>query len=43
MVWGHSQGGHAALWTGIDAPLFAWTTARFADEPQASGCARRSF
>lgn len=23
VVWGHSQGGHAALWTGISAPLYA--------------------
>ena len=23
MVWGHSQGGHAALWTGIVAPTYA--------------------
>jgi alpha-beta hydrolase superfamily lysophospholipase len=23
VVWGHSQGGHAALWTGIVAPIYA--------------------
>jgi pimeloyl-ACP methyl ester carboxylesterase len=23
VVWGHSQGGHAALWTGITAPTYA--------------------
>ena len=23
VVWGHSQGGHAALWTGIEAPSYA--------------------
>jgi len=23
VVWGHSQGGHAALWTGILAPTYA--------------------
>jgi pimeloyl-ACP methyl ester carboxylesterase len=27
----------------LEAPLVAWTAARFAGEPQASGCARRTF
>jgi pimeloyl-ACP methyl ester carboxylesterase len=29
--------------TSLDEPLVAWTTARFAKEPQPSGCARKSF
>jgi acetyl esterase/lipase len=29
--------------TPLDQPLTAWTAARFANEPQASGCARRTF
>jgi pimeloyl-ACP methyl ester carboxylesterase len=29
--------------TPLEEPLFKWTTARFANEPQASGCVRRSF
>ena len=27
----------------LDAPLVAWTAARFANGPQTSGCAGRSF
>lgn len=27
----------------LDAPLVAWTAARFANEPQVSGCTRKSF
>jgi pimeloyl-ACP methyl ester carboxylesterase len=27
----------------LDEPLVAWTTARFANEPQAGGCARKAF
>ncbi|MEW6452445.1 MAG: lipase family protein [Pseudomonadota bacterium] len=27
----------------LDEPLIAWTAARFANEPQASGCARKAF
>jgi hypothetical protein len=27
----------------LEAPLTAWTKARFADEPQQAGCARRAF
>ncbi len=27
----------------LDEPLVAWTAARFANEPQASGCARKAF
>ena len=27
----------------LEEPLFKWTTARFADEPQATGCVRKSF
>jgi pimeloyl-ACP methyl ester carboxylesterase len=29
--------------TPLEAPLIAWTTARFGNEPQASGCARKSL
>jgi pimeloyl-ACP methyl ester carboxylesterase len=29
--------------TSLTEPLVAWTAARFANEPQAKGCARRSF
>jgi pimeloyl-ACP methyl ester carboxylesterase len=29
--------------TALDAPLVAWTAERFANTPQASGCARKSF
>jgi pimeloyl-ACP methyl ester carboxylesterase len=29
--------------TALDPPLAAWTAARFAGEPQAPGCARKSF
>jgi pimeloyl-ACP methyl ester carboxylesterase len=29
--------------TPLDAPLMAWTTSRFANVPEASGCVRRSF
>jgi acetyl esterase/lipase len=29
--------------TPLEEPLVAWTKARFADRPQASGCARKSF
>jgi pimeloyl-ACP methyl ester carboxylesterase len=29
--------------TSLPEPLIAWTAARFANEPQAKGCARRSF
>jgi acetyl esterase/lipase len=29
--------------TPLEEPLVAWTTARFANEPQASGCTRKSF
>ena len=37
---------HAAIvqpGTILDEPLVAWTAARFANEPQPSGCARKSF
>src|SRR5262249_8423759 len=27
----------------LEQPLIRWTTARFANEPQASGCVRKSF
>jgi pimeloyl-ACP methyl ester carboxylesterase len=27
----------------LDEPLVAWTTARFANEPQAGGCTRKAF
>jgi pimeloyl-ACP methyl ester carboxylesterase len=29
--------------TSLEAPLIAWTAARFANEPQPKGCARRSY
>ena len=29
--------------TGLDAPLIEWTKARFANQPVATGCVRRSF
>jgi pimeloyl-ACP methyl ester carboxylesterase len=29
--------------TPLDEPLVAWTAARFANEPQANGCARKTF
>jgi pimeloyl-ACP methyl ester carboxylesterase len=29
--------------TPLEEPLIKWTTARFANEPQATGCARKSF
>jgi len=29
--------------TPLDEPLIAWTTARFVNEPQARGCARKSY
>ncbi|MGC2625680.1 MAG: lipase family protein, partial [Candidatus Udaeobacter sp.] len=29
--------------TPLEEPLFTWTMARFANEPQATGCVRKSF
>jgi hypothetical protein len=29
--------------TPLEEPLIEWTTARFANEPQATGCVRKSF
>lgn len=40
---GRDHGGIVQPGTTLDVPLVAWTTARFANEPQASGCARKSF
>ena len=40
---GRNQGGIVQLGTPLDEPLVAWSVARFADEPQATGCARKSF
>jgi pimeloyl-ACP methyl ester carboxylesterase len=40
---GRDHGGIVQSGTPLEEPLIAWTTARFANEPQASGCSRRSF
>jgi pimeloyl-ACP methyl ester carboxylesterase len=40
---GRDHSGIVQPGTSLDVPLVAWTTARFANEPQASGCARKSF
>jgi pimeloyl-ACP methyl ester carboxylesterase len=40
---GRDHGGIVQPGTPLEEPLTAWTTARFANEPQASGCSRRSF
>ena len=40
---GRDHGGIVQPGTPLEEPLAAWTTARFANEPQASGCSRRSF
>jgi len=40
---GRDHGGIVQPGTPLDAPLVAWTAARFGSEPQASGCARKSF
>ncbi len=37
------HGGIVQEGTTLDAPLAAWTAARFAGEPQAGGCVRKSF
>jgi acetyl esterase/lipase len=37
------HGGIVQPGTPLEAPLVAWTASRFANEPQASGCARKSF
>ena len=42
-VAGRDHGGIVEPGTPLAAPLMAWTSARFADEPQADGCARKSF
>ena len=42
-VAGRDHGGIVRLGTPLEAPLIAWTDARFSNEPQASGCTRRSF
>ena len=40
---GLDYGGIVQPGTSLDEPIVAWTTARSANEPQASGCARKSF
>jgi hypothetical protein len=40
---GRDHGGIVQPGTTLAEPLVGWTTARFAGEPQASGCARRSL
>jgi pimeloyl-ACP methyl ester carboxylesterase len=40
---GIGHGGIVQPGTPLDAPLVAWTAARFADEPQPAGCTRKSF
>ena len=40
---GRDHGGIIQPGTPLDAPLAAWTTARFSSQPQAGGCARKSF
>src|SRR5262245_4997752 len=40
---GLDHGGIVQPGTRLDEPLVEWTTARFANEPQPSGCARGSF
>jgi pimeloyl-ACP methyl ester carboxylesterase len=40
---GRDHGGIVQPGTPLDGPLIEWTTARFASEPQASGCAQKSF
>src|SRR5262245_20708846 len=42
-VAGFDHGGIVRSGSPLDAPLVAWTLARFSNEPQASGCARQSF
>ena len=39
----HDHGTIVRPGTPLEDPLVAWTTARFANEPQATGCARRFF
>jgi pimeloyl-ACP methyl ester carboxylesterase len=40
---GRDHGGIVQPGTPLDGPLVEWTTARFASEPQANGCAQKSF
>jgi pimeloyl-ACP methyl ester carboxylesterase len=40
---GHDHGTIVQPGTKLDGPLIAWTSARFVNEPQQSGCARKSF
>jgi pimeloyl-ACP methyl ester carboxylesterase len=42
-VMGRDHVGIVLPGTPLEAPLIAWTMARFANEPQASGCARKAF
>jgi len=44
--WTFADHDHAAIvgpGTKMEEPLIAWTTARFASEPQAKGCVRKTF
>jgi pimeloyl-ACP methyl ester carboxylesterase len=44
--WTFAHAGHVTIvqpGISLDEPLVAWTAARFAGEPQAAGCARKSF
>jgi len=40
---GRDHGSIVQPGTPLDAPLIEWTTARFANQPQANGCPQRSF
>jgi pimeloyl-ACP methyl ester carboxylesterase len=40
---GRDHGGIVQPGTPLDGPLIDWTMARFASEPQANGCAQKSF
>jgi pimeloyl-ACP methyl ester carboxylesterase len=42
-VAGWDHGGIVRQGSSLEAPLVAWTSARFSNEPQASGCARKAF
>jgi hypothetical protein len=40
---GRDHGSIVQPGTPLDAPLIEWTTARFANQPQANGCPQKSF
>jgi len=42
-VTGRDHGGIVQPGSPLEAPLVAWTSARFANQPQARGCQRKSF